>query len=295
MQRPREFHQPYIGVHWVGSLLTKPRKSRLARSYRHQSSLPPKEHSQASLDSHCHLDRLYRRTRYKGSFADYLRGRYGSSVSDLLFCITNFCDPREFPSQDTWNSYESSSKVFATVGCHPKKVDELTESRWRKMRQLLMESQMKVLGEIGLDYSDSRNGSSTWHQQRRNLQRLLELAVQCKSSIVIHCREAFGDLFRICQETLPRTCKIHCTIYISEYRKFTSYFKNVYVGVTPLVTYKGETSAANVRNLVRYLPLSWVLLETDAPTSCRSNYPNNTSLNVAIPPWQFTLPKRYLL
>ena len=39
VRRPREFHQSYIGEHWVGSLLTKPRKSSLARSHRHRSSL----------------------------------------------------------------------------------------------------------------------------------------------------------------------------------------------------------------------------------------------------------------
>ena len=267
-------------LHWhtLGRLLAYNAKKEQPRKKLPPSKQPsPEEHSQAFIDSHCHLDRLYRRTRYKGSFADYLRGRYGSSVSDLLFSITNFCDSREFPSQDTWTSYESSPKVFTTVRCHPKKVDELTESRWRKMRQLLMESRTKVLGEIEHDYSNSRNGSSTWHQQRRTLRRLLELAVQCESSIVIHFREAFDDLFRICQEIIPRTCKIHlhcCTFYISEYRKFTSYSKNVYIGVTPLVTYKGETSAANVRNLVRYLSLSLLcstgdgrpLLHTEATT-----------------------------
>ena len=217
-------------LHWrtLGSLLAykAKKKKQPGKQLPPPKQLSPKEHSLSFISSHCHLDRLYRRTGYKGSFTDYLRGRYGSSASNLLFCVTNFCDPKEFPSQDTWKSYESSTQVFATVGCHPKKVDELTESRWRKMRQLLMESRTKVLGEIGLDYSDTRNGSSSWHQQRRTLRRLLDLAVQCKSSIVIHCREAFDDLFRICKEVLSRTCKIHlhcCTFHIRQYQKFTSY------------------------------------------------------------------------
>ena len=258
-------------LHWrtLGSPLAyQAKKKQPGKQLPPPKQLPPKEHSLSFIDSHCHLDRLYRRTGYKGSFTDYLRGRYGSSSSNLLFCVTNFCDPKEFPSQDTWKLYESSTQVFATVGCHPKKVDELTESRWRKMRQLLTESKTQVLGEIGLDYSDTRSGSSSWHQQRRTLRRLLDLAVQCRSSVVIHCREAFDDLFRICKEVLSRTCKIHlhcCTFHIRQYQKFTSYFKNVYVGVTPLVTYKGETSSADARNLVRHLPLSCILLETDAP------------------------------
>ena len=128
-------------LHWrtLGRLLAyKVKKEQPRKKLPPLKQHSPEEHSQAFIGSHYHLDRLYRRTRYKGSFADYLRGQYGSSVSDLLFCITNFCDPREFPSQDTWNLYESSPKVFATDGCHPKKVDELPESRWRKMRQLLM-------------------------------------------------------------------------------------------------------------------------------------------------------------
>ena len=39
VRRTREFHRSYIRVHWVGSLLTKPRKSSFAKSHRNRSSL----------------------------------------------------------------------------------------------------------------------------------------------------------------------------------------------------------------------------------------------------------------
>ena len=78
-------------LHWriLGRLLAYKAKKEQPRKKLPPPKQPsPEEHSHWFIDSHCHLDRLYRRTRYKGSFADYLRGRYGSSVSNLLFCIT---------------------------------------------------------------------------------------------------------------------------------------------------------------------------------------------------------------
>ena len=59
--------------------------------------------------------------------------------------------------------------------------------------------------------------------------------------------------------------KIHCHCFTSNYDsalKWTSRFENLFIGLTPLVTYR---SAVDTHEVARLLPLDKLLLETDAP------------------------------
>lgn len=69
------------------------------------------------------------------------------------------------------------------------------------------------------------------------------------------------SLFQI----VPRNWKIHCHCFTNSYsnaKLWINEFPNLYIGVTPLVTYR---SATPTHDLARKLPLNKLLLETDAP------------------------------
>lgn len=64
---------------------------------------------------------------------------------------------------------------------------------------------------------------------------------------------------------MPVDYKIHCHCFTSNYDsalKWTSRFENLFIGLTPLVTYR---SAVDTHEVARLLPLDKLLLETDAP------------------------------
>ena len=66
-------------------------------------------------------------------------------------------------------------------------------------------------------------------------------------------------------QMIPRDYKIHChcfTGYWSSAKLWLDAFPNLYIGMTPLVTYR---SAKSSHGLARNIPIDRLLLETDAP------------------------------
>ena len=64
---------------------------------------------------------------------------------------------------------------------------------------------------------------------------------------------------------VPKDHKIHCHCFTGYYynaKRWLEAFPNLYIGVTPLVTY---ATARPSHDLARNIPLNRLLLETDAP------------------------------
>src|SRR5690606_24864309 len=57
-----------------------------------------------------------------------------------------------------------------------------------------------AVGETGLDYHYWRNSSEL---QQEFLRRYLRLAAECALPVVIHCRDAFDDFFRVLDSEAP--------------------------------------------------------------------------------------------
>lgn len=67
---------------------------------------------------------------------------------------------------------------------------------------------MVAWGAIGLDYSD-KYGKTDHDLQQAVFKRQCELAVKNEKPIVLQCRQAEDDLFRILKEVVPKEHKIH--------------------------------------------------------------------------------------
>ena len=64
---------------------------------------------------------------------------------------------------------------------------------------------------------------------------------------------------------VPTDHKIHCHCFTASYTsavKWMSLFPNLFIGLTPLVTYR---SAVETHDVATRMPLDKLLLETDAP------------------------------
>ncbi|CAI9623891.1 unnamed protein product [Staurois parvus] len=225
-------------------------------------SSTPKFLRDGFIDTHCHLDMLFARLQHKRSFAD-LRRQYASTFpSEFQGCITDYCDPRTL-ERLPWRHVLNENLVWGAFGCHPHFAQYYTDQLQEEMMQAMRHPKAIAYGEMGLDYS--HKCSTTVPDQHAVFEKQLKLAVPLGKPLVIHCRDADEDLFRIMKKWVPHDYKIHRHCFTGSYRDiepFLNEFPNMSVGFTAVLTYP---SAASARDAVSQIPLDKLIIETDAP------------------------------
>lgn len=149
--------------------------------------------------------------------------------------------------------------MYVAVGVHPDEVGALNEERLEEMRKLCEDPKVVAIGEIGLDYYWDKEARE---EQRRWFVRQLELARKLGLPVLIHSREAAADTMEVMKE-YGKGLKgvIHCYSYSAEMAK--EYVKmGYYIGVGGVVTFK---NARKLKETVREIPLTSIVLETDCP------------------------------
>ena len=163
----------------------------------------------------------------------------------------------------TWDKIieftEEYSFVYGTIGIHPSCTEELTEANVDSVKKHLSHEKVLAVGEIGLDYY--------WDKEHRELQKemfikQLNIAREASLPVVIHSREAAEDTFEIIKKhAKDLTCSMHCYSYSAALAK--EYVKQGhYIGVGGVVTF---ANGKKLKEVVSEIPLSSILLETDAP------------------------------
>ena len=155
---------------------------------------------------------------------------------------------------------QSYNHVYAAVGVHPSELEGMSEDVIEKMRKLAAWEKTVAIGEIGLDYYWDASDHET---QKKWFLRQLELAKELDKPVIIHSREAAQDtLDMIRQAGGPDfNMVIHCFSYSTEIaREYLN--MGYYLGIGGVVTYK---NGRKLKEVVSYMPLDRILLETDAP------------------------------
>ncbi|XP_051996423.1 putative deoxyribonuclease TATDN2 isoform X1 [Xyrauchen texanus] len=219
--------------------------------------------SQGFIDTHCHVDMLYSKLGFQGTFQSF-QSEYASSFPvEFRGCIADFCHPRITQKEDIWEGLLGEERVWGAFGCHPHFAKEYNHTHEQSIMGAMRHPKAIAFGEIGLDYSH-KNSTDTW-KQKKVFERQLQLAVSLGKPLVIHCRDADDDVLQIMKKCVPRDYKIHRHCFTNSYsviEPFLSEFSNLCVGFTGLVTYP---RAVEARESVRKIPLERILLETDAP------------------------------
>ncbi|MCH7523517.1 MAG: TatD family hydrolase [Bacteroidetes bacterium] len=149
--------------------------------------------------------------------------------------------------------------VFLMMGLHPTSVKENYKTELEHVKQLLLERSFIAIGEIGIDlYWDK----STLTIQQEAFRTQIKLAKQFKLPIVIHCREAFDEIFEILEEEKSDTLFgiFHCfTGTIEQAHQAISY--NMKLGIGGVVTFKN----GRIDKFLNQIDLKHIVLETDSP------------------------------
>ncbi|XP_041348706.1 uncharacterized protein LOC121368161 [Gigantopelta aegis] len=218
------------------------------------------------IDSHCHLDLLFERSGFTGTFDEYKQLHQDTFPENFFGCVAIFCNPASFvPEGGLWKklAMDYKSNIYLAMGCHPKNAEKFNSVSYNNLKACLQHPRVVALGEIGLDYS----GTFYQHEveQKTVFIQQLNLALEVGKPIVIHCRDAEDDCLEIMQRIVPRNYKIHCHCFTGNYtscQKWLNMFPNLYVGLTPVITYN---TAKPAQEVAEFIPLERLLLETDAP------------------------------
>lgn len=214
------------------------------------------------IDTHCHLDMLYSKLSFKGTFTKFRKMYSSSFPKEFQGCISDFCDPRTL-TDCLWEELLKEDQVWGAFGCHPHFARYYSESQERNLLQALRHPKAVAFGEMGLDYS--YKCTTPVPEQHKVFERQLQLAVSLKKPLVIHCREADEDLLDIMKKFVPFDYKIHRHCFTGSYpviEPLLKYFPNMSVGFTAVLTY---SSAWEARDALKQIPLERIIVETDAP------------------------------
>ncbi|BFY97779.1 hypothetical protein BsWGS_00819 [Bradybaena similaris] len=233
------------------------------------------------IDSHCHIDLLYDRLglSHGTRFSEFQRMVANSFPSNFEGCVAVFCYPKAYdpntPQDQLFNTLAKDDDIWFAIGCHPKSATEFTARHEHGLRKALEQSRVVALGEIGLDYS------GTFHRhaetQKTVLRKQLQMAIEMKLPLVIHCRDAYDDCLTILMEMVPRSWPIHLHCFCGNSETANIWLKtfpNLYIGLTPVITFR---TAHDAINTARNIPLSRLLLETDSPYFVPGNIPKGRS------------------
>ena len=149
--------------------------------------------------------------------------------------------------------------VHLMMGLHPTHVQENYKSELQFIENQFQQRDFIAVGEIGIDlYWDK----STLKIQQEAFRYQIQLAKKYKLPIVIHCREAFDEVFEILEEEKGEDLFgiFHCfTGTLEHAKKAISY--NLKLGIGGVVTFKN----GKIDKFLAEIPLKHIVLETDAP------------------------------
>lgn len=149
--------------------------------------------------------------------------------------------------------------VFLMSGLHPTSVKENYKEELAHVEELLTKRSFYAIGEIGIDlYWDT----STLKIQQDAFRKQIQLAKHYKLPIVIHCREAFNEVFEILEEEKGDDLfgVFHCfTGTLAQAQQAISY--NMKLGIGGVVTFKN----GKIDKFLKEIDLKHIVLETDAP------------------------------
>ena len=148
---------------------------------------------------------------------------------------------------------------FPMLGLHPCSVKPGWEDGLNSIKQAAHQHKIIAIGEIGIDlYWDK----TTLPQQVQAFKTQIAWAKELKLPIVIHCRDAFNEVFDVLQSEQDENLRgiFHCfTGTLEQANKVIDL--GFYLGIGGVVTYKNS----GLDKVVTQIGLKHIVLETDSP------------------------------
>ena len=207
------------------------------------------------VDSHTHLDL----PQYDSDRLDVIQRARDAGVSKIL--TVAMASPERSSIRNTMELVEKHDSVYAAVGIHPHDASSASPAFLDEVSRWMEHPKVLFFGETGLDFH-YRN--SPKDKQKDAFRMHLQMAMQRNFPIIIHCRDAWQDLFEI----LERESKgnkyrgiLHNFAGNPELAKRCASF-GLKMSFSGILTFKDSD---DIMNAAKSLRLDQILVETDSP------------------------------
>jgi len=201
------------------------------------------------VDSHCHLDSPDFANEHEAVIARARAARVGTMLT-IGTRLDEFSGVRAIA--------EADDDIWCSVGVHPHEAADHAELQPDRLIALSAHPKVIGIGETGLDFHYDLSPRPV---QERIFRTHLAASRETGLPSIIHAREADADVARILAEERPPPGVLHCFSSGRDLAE-TALELGFFISISGIVTFK---NAAELRAIVRDLPLDRLLVETDSP------------------------------
>lgn len=203
------------------------------------------------IDSHAHLDDK----QFNNDRDDVINQLSENDIS-MVINIGSDLKSSLFSKQLA----QDNDNIYFCAGIHPHDSKSCTDVILSQIENLLSHNKCVALGEIGLDYFKNYSPHDI---QREIFEKQLLMAKKHNMPICVHMRDATKDTVDFLRKYYPfnKSGVIHSFSGSRETAKIMLDM-GFYISISGPVTY---ANAVNLRDVVSYVPIDKMLIETDCP------------------------------
>ena len=202
------------------------------------------------IDVHAHYDDK----KFNGDRDEVIREVKKSGVDRIINSGANI--KSSGASVDLTKKYDF---IYATVGVHPHDTERTPDNTLDILADLLKNKKVLAVGEIGLDFFRDFSDRDT---QRLWFKKQMDFAADVQYPVVIHDRDAHGECLDMAKKYKGMIKGIfHCFAGSVEMAREL-------VKLDYMMSFGGVATFENAktcREVLKELPLEYILLETDCP------------------------------
>lgn len=196
------------------------------------------------IDTHCHV-----LSEYYNNIDEVIK-----KMEDNIIIVSGTNDQDNQEVIDLCNKYKN---VYGTIGIHPTEIDNITENSYQIIIDNINNKKIVGIGEIGLDYYWNKEDKE---KQKAVFIKQLDIARKYNKAVVIHSREAIGDVYEIIKNYSDLKKDIHC--FTGSIEMANNFIKiGCKLGIGGVLTFKNS----KLKEVIKEIPIQAILLETDSP------------------------------
>ena len=203
------------------------------------------------IDSHCHLNFQ----KLSENFENIIKNSKKNNITSILSINTK---PEDF--EEHLNLLKKYNSIYLSYGLHPCEVNSYNQIQLNNFDIFCNNSKVIGIGETGIDLYHSKQYLK---EQIKVFETHIEASMKYSLPIIIHQRNSEKEIIDILKNYKLSNLKIvfHCFTGSNQLLNFCL-DNNYYISISGIITFK---NASNLRNIIKNVPLEYILIETDSP------------------------------